>query len=365
MLALLSTFALFASLVEPTTEPSQTFAIKAAHLHLGDGRSLDDGVILVEDGKISAVGRGVDVPKGVAVFEHKGSVTAGWIACHSYAGVADAAEDDTRSFLPEARIVHAFDGEHGDYKKALRAGITSVVIAPQPDNVAAGVTAVVKCAGGKIVRSDAHLELSLEARANRINREPTSPGGTLAELTERFQKAKGAFADAASGKLPVMIAARERSEIEHAIDFATGLHLKGTLLDAPLAGELAADVKRSGLSVVFAPLGIGSSRREIQSIVLLAKSGVPFAFAVDQPMVPAEALRISTALCVREGLDRATALRSVTSDAARIAGVDGQIGSLEKGLDADFVLWSGDPLDLGSHPVAVYVDGVERLGGAQ
>jgi hypothetical protein len=265
--------------------------------------------------------------------------------------------------LCEARIVSAFDASRADFKEALRAGITAVVIAPQPDNVAGGVTAVVKCAGGTIVSDEAHLAISFDARANRINREPTSPAGAIAALRTCMQQPKGAFAQAVSGRLPVMIAATQRHEIERAIQFATESRFKGSLLYAPLAGELADEVKRSGLSVIFAPLSIGAPRREVQSIVQLAKAGVPFAFALDQPRSAADTLRVTAALCTREGLDPATALRSLTSDAARIAGVENRIGSLEKGMDADFVLWSGDPLDLGSHPVAVYVDGVERLGG--
>jgi imidazolonepropionase-like amidohydrolase len=66
---------------------------------------------------------------------------------------------------------------------------------------------------------------------------------------------------------------------------------------------------------------------------------------------------------VREGLDPVTAWKALTSDAARIAGVADRVGRLAAGLDADFVLWSGDPLDLTSSVEAVFVDGVQVHGG--
>ena len=70
-------------------------------------------------------------------------------------------------------------------------------------------------------------------------------------------------------------------------------------------------------------------------------------------------------MCVREGLAPEKAWNALTSDAARIAGVDARVGRLDRGLDADFVLWSGSPLDLGSQVVSVFVDGARVAGGAR
>jgi imidazolonepropionase-like amidohydrolase len=79
----------------------------------------------------------------------------------------------------------------------------------------------------------------------------------------------------------------------------------------------------------------------------------------------AAGLRLSAALCVQAGLDPALAWSALTSGAAAAAGVGQRTGRLERGLDADFVLWSGDPLDLGSRPVAVFVDGVRAYHGGK
>ena len=76
-------------------------------------------------------------------------------------------------------------------------------------------------------------------------------------------------------------------------------------------------------------------------------------------------LRLSAALAVRAGLDPKAALAALTEGAAQLAGVADRVGALEPGRDADFVLWSGDPLDLSSRLVAVYVDGELAHGGDQ
>ncbi|MCC7169682.1 MAG: amidohydrolase family protein [Planctomycetes bacterium] len=347
------------------TALAQTFGVHAAKIHGPEG-VVEDATLLIEDGKIRALVRGRDVPSGTPIVEHEGALTAGLVAAHSYAGLLAESHDDTRSVLPEARVAHAFDAGASDFRRALAAGVTTLVLAPQPATLVPGVTAVAKSAGGTIVRREAHLAIGLDARAQRINRAPTSPAGMIAELEARFAKPEGAFASVAAGRLPVMIAAQQRDDIERALAFATKHRLTGALLHSALAGELLADVQRSGFSVVFAPLGIGVEQRAIESVVKIAKAGVPFAFALDLPYDAPDALRVSAALAVRGGVEPAVALRALTSDAARIAGVQDRVGTLAKGMDADFVLWSGgDPLDLGSRPVAVYVDGVERLGGAR
>lgn len=346
-------------------DADQTYAIKAARLYMSDGRALEDGVLLVEGSKIRAVGRGVDIPPGTPVIEHPGSITAGFVAGKSYSSVLAESVDPTRAVLPEARIAFAFDAASKDFERALAAGITTLVLAPQPGEVVGGATAVVKSAGGRVLSDRAQLALSLSSQANRINRAPTSPAGTIAMLEESLANPKGTFALVATGRLPVLIAADERHEIARACEFAQEYKLRGALLGAPLAGELAELVKAAGLAVVLAPIGPGSDRRAMRSAVALAKAGVPIAFAIEAPLANPETLRLSAAMCVREGLDRAVALRALTSDAARIAGVEGTVGTLEKGMDADFVLWSGDPLDLSSSILSVYVDGVRRSGGGK
>jgi imidazolonepropionase-like amidohydrolase len=84
---------------------------------------------------------------------------------------------------------------------------------------------------------------------------------------------------------------------------------------------------------------------------------VRVAITTDHPGVPIQLLVLQAALAVKAGMDRDAALRAITSVPAEIYGVADRIGSLTVGTDADVVLWSGDPLDVMSRPLLVYLEG--------
>jgi imidazolonepropionase-like amidohydrolase len=338
----------------PNAKP---LAIRAEKILLGNGKTIDRGVILVDQGRIAAVGQDLDIPEGAHVVNHHGTASAGLVALHSYSGNPSELFDSTRTSMPEARVAHAFDPGDQDLADALRVGITSLVVAPIPASICSGTSALVKTAGGTVVREEAQLSLGFSARSLRNNRFPTSFGGALAELDRSFESPVGAFARASSGKLPVLLEVSDRQDVARAVEFAKRHDLVGAVSGAAWAGELADRIRAAKLGVVCAPVRIGEERRDLLAVLALEKAGVPFGFAIDTPSNHPIVLRTGAAMCVREGLDRAAAWRALTSDAARIAGAEDRIGSLTKGLDADIVLWSGDPLDLASRAEAVYVDG--------
>ncbi len=88
----------------PSTPQGRVLAIRADRVLLGDGQALAPGVILVEDGRISAVGSDLSVPEGASVSVHKGTASAGLIALHSHSGSPGEMRDSTRTILPEARV---------------------------------------------------------------------------------------------------------------------------------------------------------------------------------------------------------------------------------------------------------------------
>ncbi|HEX3647532.1 MAG TPA: amidohydrolase family protein, partial [Pseudonocardiaceae bacterium] len=92
---------------------------------------------------------------------------------------------------------------------------------------------------------------------------------------------------------------------------------------------------------------------------IMARAGVKLAITTDHPVVPIHFLVHQATLAVKEGLDRATALRALTVNPAEILRLDDQVGSLKPGLDADVVVWSGDPLDVMSRALRVFVRGRE------
>jgi imidazolonepropionase-like amidohydrolase len=125
--------------------------------------------------------------------------------------------------------------------------------------------------------------------------------------------------------------------------------------------EFALDaIKAHARGVVLSPLDLSSSARQLALPKLLASHGIPFAFGSETPKKGGpDALRWSAAMAVRNGCSKTTALAAITYTPARLVGAESRIGTLEVGRDADFAIWSGDPLELTSRLLAVRVGGVE------
>jgi imidazolonepropionase-like amidohydrolase len=341
---------------DPAVQPAperERFAIHAAKVLLGDGRVIEDGWVTVDDGRIAQIGRGVRVPEGWPVVVHDGVLTAGIVAWSTRIGLASSANETARSFLPDLRIADAVDPNRSDFEWLRGQGVTSLVVCPGAANVAGGHSAVVKTAGVEPLSEEAHVTLSLAMSSASRGIEPTSYGGALRMLEEALAAEDGPLAEAAAGKRPVLIHARARHEVQRASDFAARNELRGALLGAPRAGELTEALTASGLGVVLGPHGTGEDRRALKSAGALVEAGIPIAFSAGTETP----VRAGVALCVREGLEPAAAWRALTSEAAALAGVSERVGRLEAGLDADLVLWDGDPIDLTSSVQAVYVDG--------
>ncbi|MEM7305143.1 MAG: amidohydrolase family protein [Planctomycetota bacterium] len=371
--------------------PADTLQIRAKVVYPGDGSRIEDGLVLVSGGKITGVGSGADVNAALPVLEHDGVLTAGMVVAHSWFGTGGLNHDETRAMLPTARIAHAFRADHSDFKKACEAGVTTMVLAPTAQNVAGGKTCVVKT-NGEILKKEGHLALSFAKEALRQGqrsvffffgdvepaavddgfetsggasngaRYPTSYSGTVAALDEWMGSAAGAET---RGELPVLLEAWDRNEVARAAGFAKKHGLKGAVRGAPLAGEVLSVLKNSGLGVILGPFDAGQSQRSLAGLPALAKEGVPLAFSLGRSGSDPAFARMSAAMAVGAGLDAGAAWDALSSDAARIAGVESRVGRLARGLDADLVFWSGNPIDLTSKVEAVFIDGKLVHGGAQ
>ena len=136
------------------------------------------------------------------------------------------------------------------------------------------------------------------------------------------------------------------------IDHGTEAHLIGDLIAA------------RDIPVVIGPLMTSRSKVELRNRSLanpglLARAGVTISITTDHPVVPIHFLVHQATLSVKHGLDRDTALRALTINPARVAGIDARLGSIEAGKDGDLVIWSGDPLDMFSRVQRALIDGTE------
>lgn len=381
LLALLCTGAL-------TQAQSTAYQVRATDLYPGDGRHLKDGIVVVRDGKIVRVTLGDQPDPELPLIEHAGALTPGLVACQSMSGTGGQADDRTRSVLAEARVADAVMGGHSDFERALAAGITTLVVAPSAANLSGGITTVVKTLNAASLKPEGHLAISFSKEAlgrteprprfffgkqengapeettdeRSGDRLPTSYAGAKRMLAERMadvSETKSAFARVARGELPVLLEAWDRNEVMRAAAFAQEFGLRGALRGAPLGGDptVTKALQASGLGVVLGPFGLGHHQGSLESAVAMVEAEIPTAFALDAPARDPQSFRLSAAMLVSAGADREAMLRSMTSTGAQLAGVGELVGTLKPGMHADFVLWSGHPVNLASSVQAVYVDG--------
>lgn len=332
----------------------------------GEGSARAKAAVLLEGSRIRGIEEGA-VPREEPGFRTwpGGFVTPGLIDAHSHLGARADLLEDTRSTTPEARAIDVFEPSHRDFARAARAGVTAALLSPRDDNLVGGIAALVRTAGpaaGRVVRDEALLKASFGEVARAGERGATSQQGAVAALRREIRRGReeggsGALARGARGEFAWLAHAGAPEEIFAAGRFAREFGLRLHLVHAPLAGEAAAQLKEGGIGVVCGPFDASTPLRSLRSPAALAGAGVPIAFCTDGPAHEPEALRLSAALAVRAGLDPERALRALTVDAAALLGAADRLGSLEPGRDADLVVWSGNPLDLGTRPLAVIVGG--------
>ena len=161
-----------------------------------------------------------------------------------------------------------------------------------------------------------------------------------------------------------------RQHCHRADDIATAMRIAeefgyDLVIDHGTEAHLLADlIAARDIPVIIGPLMTSRSKvelrnRSLRNPGLLAQAGVTISITTDHPVVPIHFLIHQATLSVKHGLDRDTALRALTINPARVAGIDDRLGSIEAGKDADLAIWSGDPLDVFSRVERAFMDGTE------
>lgn len=340
----------------PVAAP-HVLALQATRVHVGDGTVLENGTVLVEDGKIRALGASLKVPDGATVVKLDGELSPGLVALRDYSTARGEEVDSTRNVMPTADLALAFEPSHRDAEALVAEGITSAVLAAPGSELAGGLAAVVDPGSGVVVKRKALLCIGAGTRALSFSRYPTSTAAQYAELERLFAEGATVFGAAKMRALPVLLDVTDRADIQRAAAFAKKHNLSGALIGAVRWGVVADVVKDAGLSIIVGPIQIGGFGEAAAEAVRAAKAGVRIGFAADAPSNHPALLRATAAQCVRAGLAPGDALRALTQDAAAIAGIGDRTGKLAAGLQADLVLWSGAPTDLTSRPLKVWSDG--------
>ena len=121
--------------------------------------------------------------------------------------------------------------------------------------------------------------------------------------------------------------------------------------------------EESPLGILSGPILTDRSKPELTNLTpkstgIISKSGIKTAIVTDHPETPIQYLVLCAAVAVREGMDKTSALKAITLNAAEICGISDRVGSIEVGKDADIVLYKGDPLNIMNKPETVIINGI-------
>jgi imidazolonepropionase-like amidohydrolase len=380
-------------------------AITGGYVVPVDGEPVDGGTVLVRDGKIVAVGAAadVDVPDGVDEVDASGCwVLPGFLESHAHLGVHEDGEawagNDTNEMTdPNGARFRALDGINPadiGFVDALSGGVTSSVIKPGSGNPIGGQTIAVKNWGRTVdemvFRESVSVKSALGENPKRVYGEkgktPSTRLGVAAVLREAFVAAQNYRTKVAdkNGKgepverdltLETLVRVLDGELLwdqhtHRADDIATAIRIAEEfgyqlVVNHGTEGHLVADLlAEKNIPVIFGPMfttrvKVELRNRTMRAAGIMAKAGVKLAITTDHPVVPVNFLVHQATLAVKEGLDRTTALRALTINPAEILRLDDRVGALKPGLDGDVVIWSGDPLDVMSRALHVFIDGRE------
>jgi imidazolonepropionase-like amidohydrolase len=384
-------------------------AITGGYVVPVDGDPVDGGTVLVQDGRITAVGADVEVPDGVPVVDAAGQwVLPGFVEAHGHVGVWEEAEgwagQDTNEMTDpngaRLRALDAINPADTGFADALSGGVTTIVVLPGSGNPIGGQTVAVKTAGRTVddmlVREPVSVKSALGENPKRVygdqKKLPSTRLGVAAVIRDAFTAAQNyrakrehaesegepferdltleTLARVLDGELPWSQHCHRADDIATAMRLAREFGYR-LIVNHGTEGHLVADLLVArGIPVIIGPLFTTRSKVELRNRSLrnpgrLARAGVQIAITTDHPVVPIHFLVHQATLAMKEGLDRDTALRSITTNPAQIMGLDDRVGALRPGLDGDVVLWSGDPLDVMSRALRVFVRGREVYSYAE
>ena len=391
-----------------------TFLLKAGRIYTmaeGDDWLLAPGMILVENGRITAVGRNIEAPSFVDVIDLPDAVIMpGLVAADSTLAGRNASQD---SVGPRYRALDAFNA-YADYRRVLAGGVTTVYLNPGDHRLVTGIGAVVKLGADRdaaVLSAAADLVINLgepafdpppkqnwlvppssdtQIEPSDVQR-PSSRLGQFLQLRESFDAALAyaaarrsdeppddgpprpayddnleALAAALEAKRTLRIDAQRAVDIEQAIDFCKRRGYQFVLTGGREAHLIADRIAAAGVPVVFevplfagAPAAdIGPDRDKLDDWLLIPAALVGLPVAVAQPRgAPLSQLSMHAAAARRAGLTTRQAVEAVTVNAARVLGLADRVGSIQPGRDADLLVLNGEPLRATTHVQTVYVNG--------
>lgn len=369
---------------------SAQIAVKGETVHTMAGEPISNGVVLIKDGKIEAIGpaSSMTIPSNYRVLSAK-VVTPGLIDAHTVIGLNgylnqphdQMALDGGGSFQPELRATDSYNAEEKLIETVRSYGVTTIHTGHQPGALASGQTMIAKTVGKNVdeatIVPTAMIAVTLGPSANATGRSPGTRAKQASMLRTELIKAQENEAKTDKPKdlkslimarvikreIPLLITAEAAQDIMTALRIAKEFNIK-IVLDGVADGHmLTNEIKASGFPVIVHPTmarpGGDRANLSLENASKLRAAGIPVALQSGfEGYVPKTRIVLFEAgMAAANGLGMRNALASITIDAAKILGIDNRVGSLAVGKDADIAMYDGDPFEWTSHCTGVIVNG--------
>lgn len=358
------------------------------------GEPIENATLVVDKGKIVAVGAKVTIPDGAERHDVSGKVLMpGLVDTHSHVGEVSGA-DASAPIQPDVRALDSINARDASIQRAQAGGVTTVNIMPGSGFLLSGQTLYVKLRDGRTIDDMAirnadgsyagGMKMANGTNSMRDAPFPETRSKSAALVREQFVKAQEyrkkmreaktaadrpardlameGLVEVLDGKRVVHYHTHRHDDIVTAMRLAKEFGFRLVLQHATESGKVAEEIAGAGApcSIIF----VDSPGGKLETMdltwrygAILEKAGVLVALHTDDPITDSRWLLRSAGIGVRAGMSRKAALEAVTINGAKILGLESRIGSLEPGKDADFIILSGDPLSVYTHVLETWVDG--------
>lgn len=354
---------------------------------------IENGQVLIKDGKIVALGQKLLLPDNAEVIDVEGAIVSpGLIDAHTHMGIEEEihpeGEDTNEMTEPITAELRAIDGINPrdiGYQDALKAGVTSVMVTMGSANVIGGLTCVMKTYGrdlsDMVLKEEAGLKMAFGENPKRVYSEqkkaPTTRMATMALARQAFYDAKNYerkkeeegfdlanehVLKALKKEIPVRLHAHRADDILSAIRLRDEFGLEMVIEHGTDGHLIVPELLNAQVPVAVGPSLSNRAKVEMENVTfatagILAKAGVKVALITDHPCTPIAYLPICAGLAIKHGMSEEDAWKAVTINPAEIMHIDERLGSIEIGKDADLVVWQGEPFSIMGSPKMVIVNG--------
>ncbi len=358
--------------------------------------------ILVEDGRIKAIGEHLETEEGVQIVEAEGlHVYPGFVEAHGHIGLdgygigyegMDYNElNDIVS--PQLRGIDGVKPMDAAFPKAAAAGVTCVCVGPGSANVLGGTFVTIKTVGRRVedmvVRDNVAMKCAFGENPKRVYREKKDSSRmstaallreTLFKTREYLEKKEAAGDDPTKkpafdmklealipvikGEIPLKAHAHAAEDIFTALRIAREFGVKITLEHVTEGHLIVEELAKENVPLAVGPTLTSASKYELRNKSwttpgVLAAAGCQVSIITDSPVIPQEYLPLCAGLAVQAGMDPFAALQAITIHPARHAGIADRVGSIEVGKDADLVITDGCPFEVSTKVRHVFIEGKE------